>query len=175
MSILDEAKNRAVSLATGVANAVGGKDAADAVNGQWVTVNCTVVEAEELWRDPNRMSVVLGELGEVTLSGPDAYRWTLHAGPVSTTWESRLHSEDGGLRFVGTGSGSDTDANEILVSYRPAPNGLGTEMGLRTKTPAPDLLSGALAFKVLYRCRALLQTGEVPTIRNNPSARPSAR
>ncbi|MBO0679179.1 hypothetical protein JRC04_17075 [Mycolicibacterium sp. S2-37] len=171
MGYLDTAKDRAAAVAGTLVSKITDKDPADAANGQWVTVNCTVVEAEELWRDPNRMSVVLGELGEVEFSAPDSYRWKLHAGPVSTTWQSRVHSENGGLRFVGAGE----DANEILVTYRPAPNGLGTELGLRTKTPAPDLLSGALAFKVLYRCRALLQTGEVPTIRSNPSARPSAR
>jgi hypothetical protein len=46
---------------------------------------------------------------------------------------------------------------------------------LRVEAPAPRLLSGAAAFKVLYRLRALMQTGEVPTIKSNPSARASAR
>ena len=171
MSIIDAAKDRASSLAGTVVNKIADKATTEAANGQWVTVTCTVVEAEELWRDPHRLSIVLGELGEVELTDPDRYRWRLHGGPVETTWESQVHSENGGLRFVGTGA----DPNEIVVTYRPAPNHLGTELGLKTKTPAPDLLSGALAFKVLYRCRALLQTGEVPTIRSNPSARPSAR
>ena len=173
MSILDSAKDRATHLAAGVVSVVSDKMSdktpAAASNGQTVTINADVVEVEELWRDARRMSVVLGELGDVEYTGPDRYRWKLHAGPVETTWESRVHSMDGGLRFTGE------DGNEILVSFRPAPNHLGTEVTLKTKTPAPDLLSGALAFKVLYRCRALLQTGEVPTIRNNPSARPSAR
>lgn len=173
MGYLDTAKDRAVGVAGTLVNKITGDEPAEAANGQWVTVRCTVVEAEELWRDARRMSIVLGDLGEVEYRDPDIYRWTLHAGPASTTWESRVHSEPGGLRFVGTGGGPDT--NEIVVIYRPAPNELGTELGLKTKTPAPDLLSGAMAFKVLYRCRALLLTGEVPTIRSNPSARPSAR
>lgn len=168
MSILDSARNQAKNLAAGVIDKVVEK-APDATNGQTVTIKATVVEVEELWRDARRMSVVLGDLGDVEYSGPDRYRWHLHAGPVSTTWESRIHTDEGGLRFAGD------DGNEILVHFRPAPNHLGTEVTLKTKTPAPDLLSGALAFKLLYRCRALLQTGEVPTIRNNPSARPSAR
>lgn len=169
MSILDSAKHRAVSLATEVVNIIGDRTSGDATGGQTVTINADVVEVEELFRDARRMSVVLGELGDVDYTGPDRYRWNLHAGPVSTMWESRIHTDDGGVRFVGD------DGNEILVGFRPAPNHLGTEVTLKTKTPAPDLLSGALAFKLLYRCRALLQTGEVPTIRNNPSARPSAR
>lgn len=171
MSLFDTAKERATSLAGSVVNKIAENSSDDPATGQSVTVKCTVVEAEELWRDPHRMSVVLGELGEVEVTGPDRYRWTLRGGPVETTWESQVHTDNGGLRFVSTG----TDANEIIVSYRQAPNHLGTELSLRLKTPAPDLLTGALAFKVLYRCRALLQTGEVPTIRSNPSARPSAR
>jgi uncharacterized membrane protein len=136
---------------------------------QSVTIQCSVVDAEELWRDAHRLSILLGDLGDVQLSGSDRYRWRLHSGPVDTTWNSRLVSDNGGLRFVGE------DGNEIIVTYRPAPRHLGTEVTLRTKTPVPGLLSGALAFKVLYRARALLQTGEVPTIRHNPSARSSAR
>jgi uncharacterized membrane protein len=138
---------------------------------QSVTINCDVVQAEELWRDHRRLSVVLSELGEVEFTEPDRYRFNLHAGPVSVTFDSRLITENGGLRFVGIGS----DDNEIIVAYRPAPQHLGTEVTLRTKTPAPDLLSGALAFKILYRARALMQTGEVPTLRENPSARKSPR
>jgi uncharacterized membrane protein len=171
MSLFDTAKERATSLAGSVVHKIAENAPDDPATGQSVTINCTVVQAEELWRDAHRMSIVLGELGQVEVTQPDHYRWTLRAGPTETTWESRVRSENGGLRFVGTGD----DANEIIVSYRPAPNHLGTEMSLRLKTPAPDLLTGAVAFKVLYRCRALLQTGEVPTIRSNPSARPSAR
>lgn len=168
MSILESARNRATDLAAGVIDKVVEKTP-DAANGQSVTINADVVEVEELWRDARRMSVVLGELGDVEHTQPDRYRWRLRAGSVSMTWESEIHTDTGGLRFTGD------DGNEILVGFRPAPNHLGTEVTLKTKTPAPDLLSGALAYKVLYRCRALLQTGEVPTIRNNPSARPSAR
>jgi hypothetical protein len=110
---------------------------------------------------------VLGDIAEVETIGNDRYRWQLMDGPA---WESRLAAEPGRLRYVGT-----SDDNELAVEYRPAPNDLGTEVTLRVKVPAPGLLSGAAAFKVLYRTRALIQTGEVPTIRSNPSARKSAR
>lgn len=83
-------------------------------------------------------------------------------------WESTLVEEADGVRFVG-------DGNQIEVKYRPAPHELGTEVALSVKTAAPALLSGAAAYKVLYRLRALMQTGEVPTIQSNPSARKSVR
>ncbi|OCB31378.1 hypothetical protein [Mycobacterium parascrofulaceum] len=137
--------------------------------GQTVTIACPVERIEQFWHDPEQMSIVLGDIAEVELRGPDRYRWRLLAGP-KTVWDSELIPEPEGLRFVGTG-----DAKQITVTYRPAPGQLGTEVTLRATTPAPDLLAGAAAFKVLYRLRALMQTGEVPTVRTNPSARKSAR
>ncbi|MCV7381285.1 hypothetical protein BST11_12115 [Mycobacterium alsense] len=139
------------------------------VAGQTVTIACPPERIERFWRDPQQLSTVLGDIADVDTGGPDRYRWRLHTDPEAV-WESQLVAEPGGVRFVGTG-----DKNEIAVSYRPAPRGLGTEVTLRVASPVPGLLSGAAAFKLLYRLRALMQTGEVPTIRSNPSARASAR
>lgn len=164
MNVLDNAKGQIAGLVDKIADHAPQNTAQ-----QTVTVACTVVAAEELWRDPHRLSQVLGELGEVRFTEPNRYHWHLHAAGIDLDWESRLASDTDALRFIGS------DGNEIIVSYRPAPNNLGTEMTLRTKTPAPQLLSGAVAFTMLYRARALLQTGEIPTIRRNPSARESAR
>ncbi|OBB96431.1 hypothetical protein [Mycobacterium sp. 852002-40037_SCH5390672] len=134
---------------------------------QTVTVACPVERIEQFWRDPDQLSVVLGDIAEIDADGRDRYRWRMFAEP-RVAWESRLVADPGGVRFVGNG-------NEIVVKYRPAPHELGTEVTLRVKAPAPALLSGAAAFKILHRLRALMQTGEVPTIRSNPSARKSAR
>lgn len=141
--------------------------APSAAKAQTVTIACKPERIEQLWRDPEQLSVVLGDIAEVETIGNDRYRWQLMDGPA---WESRLSAEPGRLRYVGT-----SDDNELAVEYRPAPNDLGTEVTLRVEVAAPGLLSGAAAFKVLYRTRALIQTGEVPTIRSNPSARKSAR
>lgn len=134
---------------------------------QTVTIACPVQRIEQFWRDPDQLSVVLGDIADIDADGRDRYRWRMSAEPP-VIWESTRVIEPGGVRFVGQG-------NEIAVKYRPAPRQLGTEVTLRVKAPAPALLSGAAAFKILYRLRALLQTGEVPTIRSNPSARKSAR
>lgn len=143
-------------------------DAAPAgAKAQTVTIACQPERIEQFWRDPDQLSVVLGDIAEVEALGGDRYRWRLDEGPA---WDSRLAVEPGRVRFAGTG-----DDHELVVEYRLASNDLGTEVTLRVQAPAPGLLSGAAAFKVLYRLRALVQTGEVPTIRNNPSARKSAR
>lgn len=136
---------------------------------QTVTIGCSAERVAEFWRDPAQLSVVLGDIGTVESAGGETYRWRLTDEP-DVAWESRLATDAGATRFIGTG-----DDNELSVNYRPAPRDMGTEVTLRVKTPAPGLLSGAAAYKVLYRLRALLQTGEVPTIKSNPSARSSAR
>jgi uncharacterized membrane protein len=164
VSYLDSAKNQALGIASKVVDRLPRRDKA-----QTVTIACPRERIEQFWRDPAQLSVVLGDVAEVDATGPDRYRWRLLTGP-EVSWESELVPEPDGVRFVGI-----ADGNELLVSYRPAPHDLGTEVTLHAKTPAPGLLSGAAAYKVLYRLRALLQTGEVPTLRSNPSARASAR
>lgn len=178
MKYLDFAKDQVVGSVKGSVKAVV-KKVVDAqpprATAQTVTVACPVERIAQFWRDPQQLSEVLGDVAEVEVSGPYRYRWRLLGGSA-VAWDSRLVPEDNpghnpehnGVRFIGGG-------NELAISYRPAPHDLGTEVTLRATTPAPGLLSGAAAFKVLYRLRALMQTGEAPTIRSNPSARASAR
>lgn len=166
MKYLDFARDQVVGAVKGVVKKVVDAQPARAT-AQTVTVACPVERIAQFWRDPQQLSEVLGDVAEVEVSGPYRYRWRLLGGSA-VAWDSRLVPEDDGVRFIGGG-------NELAISYRPAPHDLGTEVTLRATTPAPGLLSGAAAFKVLYRLRALMQTGEVPTIRSNPSARASAR
>lgn len=136
---------------------------------QSVTVGCPVIEAEDFWRDARRVSMALADAGEVRFSAPNRYDWLLGGGQNPVRIASRLVSEAGRLRFVADGG------SEIAVELRAAPHHLGTEMTLHTRLPVPSLLAGAAAFTLLYRARALIQTGEVPTIAHNPSARPTPR
>ncbi|MCG5433483.1 hypothetical protein LV457_14475 [Mycobacterium sp. MYCO198283] len=160
--------NIVTSIGKRVTDAVGQVvDRASSSGGsQTVTIGRPPEAVAQLWRDPQQLSRLLGEIGEVTQDG-DTYRWTL--GDDATSWETRLQVEGDRLRFVGD------NATELTVTLRPAPNQLGTEVTLTPKTPLPDLVTGAVAFTMLYRARALLQTGEIPTIRQNPSGRASAR
>lgn len=162
MSYLESAKNQVLGAVNKVIDLPSRQGRA-----QTVTIACPVERIEQFWGDPDQLSVVLGDVAEIDAGERDRYRWKMSAEP-QVEWESTRVAEPGGVRFVGQG-------NEIAVRYRPAPHELGTEVTLRVKAPAPALLSGAVTFKILYRLRALMQTGEVPTIRSNPSARTSAR
>lgn len=160
MSVIGAAKDQIVGLVGRIVDGTHGGSAA-----QTVTVACTTVAAEDFWRDSRRVSAALGELGYVTFTEPNVYVWRFYAGDVPLKWRSRLVADDARLRFV-----SDTET-EILIGLRQAPNHLGTEMTLRASLPVPGLLAGAAAFRLLYRVRALIQTGEAPTLARNPDGR----
>ncbi|GAA5107969.1 hypothetical protein [Nocardia iowensis] len=171
MNYLDKAKEQLTDLVGKVI------DSGSSGGGtQTVTISCPRDQVEQFWRDPEKLSAVLGDIAEVRSTGPTGYQWILHRGDAeSITWDTTLVAEEGSLRFVrATGNGSSTEGAEIQLTFRDAPHDLGTEVTLRVQSPIPDLLTGAAAFKVLYRARALLQTGEVPTLAHNPSARAAA-
>ncbi|WP_174187296.1 SRPBCC family protein [Nocardia barduliensis] len=146
---------------------------------QTVTIARPRAEVERFWRDPANLSEVLGDVAEVRSTGPSSYEWTLHSGADGrTTWKTTLHDEEEGrLRFVGSTDDDTSSAPglELELRFRDAPRDLGTEVTMRARTPLPDVLTGAATFTALYRARARLQTGEMPTLAHNPSARDSAR
>ncbi len=101
------------------------------------------------------------------------YQQLLHAMNDGTTWDCVVAVEDDAImRFVDV---NPEKSAGIMVQFREAPQDRGTEVIARTTSPGPGALTGVLTFKVLYRARALLMTGEVPTIEFNPSARDSDR
>jgi uncharacterized membrane protein len=169
-TVVDTAKEQLRHVAGAVANRTGHRE-----QSQSVTIRSDPETVQQLFRDPGRLSEVLGDIAEVQQTGGDHFRWVFRQGPLDgASWDSVLVADSGQLRFVDAGQKGATGSG-IILDFNEAPRGQGTEVTLRVKSPAPALLSGALAFKALYRARALLQTGEIPTIRKNPSARKSAR
>jgi hypothetical protein len=60
------------------------------------------------------------------------------------------------------------------VRFRPAPQGRGTEVLLRLDAPAGGTLGfvpSAVAGKALRNFKSLVETGEIPTLKRNPSGR----
>jgi uncharacterized membrane protein len=141
---------------------------------QAVTIPRPRHEVAAFFRDADRLSQVFGDVAEVESAGPDRMRWTfVSQGANGPSWDCVVAVDDETqLRYV------DADADSsagIVLRFRDAPQDRGTEVVARVSSPAPGALTGALLFKALYRSRALLVTGEVPTIKENPSARDSER
>jgi uncharacterized membrane protein len=88
--------------------------------------------------------------------------------------DARLTEERSGELLRWTGAGGTGTGLEVVL--RPAPAGDGTAVTMRLELgqdgAATGAIAGALAVKTLYRTKALFETGEVPTLEKNPSARP---
>jgi len=173
MNVTDAVMDRLGVVVTKVVGAASGRG-----HPQIVTIGRPRAEVERLWRDPRLLSLVFGEMASVHRAdgtrddSADGTRYVWRLGPddgETVTWTTTLAEEPGTLRFTGTGD--DQAGTYLQVDFRDAPRGLGTEVTLSVRAPLPDILTDTAAFAALYRARALLQTGEIPTLAGNPSAR----
>lgn len=158
----------------------GSPPGAEGAAQQTLTLQADAAQVLRALADPKVLSRLLGELGsveEVRDGAGDGLRWTLAAGEGhdGLVWVTELQRREGGLRHTGPvegeGGGEDAPQRSLDAATAPAPRDLGTEVRLRLDLPLPRLAAGAAAFTVLYRLRALLQTGEIPTLRPQPAAR----
>ena len=174
MNVVDTTKEHVKQLVEKVAQKVAETTASGVgfdSSIQAVTIGKPRAEVMRFFTDADRLSEVFGDVAEVVSTGPDRMRWKFTRG--SLEWECVVVTEDDArLRFVDVEPNEDTG---IVLEFRDAPRDRGTEVIARVSSPAPGALTGLPTFKALYRARALLMTGEVPTIRHNPSARASDR
>jgi uncharacterized membrane protein len=166
MNVIETAKERAREVAAKVLHASETEP-----RSQSITIRAPRQGVAEFFQDAERLSVVFGDIAEVEHLGPHRLRWTF-AGGEAAVWECAVTADDSRVEFNDVQSGNTA---QVLLELRDASGDRGTEVVARISTPAPGLLTGPLTFKALYRARALLQTGEVPTLHHNPSARASDR
>lgn len=150
----------------------GGSSGSGAAVQQTVTMTAPAVDVLTALEDPAVLSRLLGELGSVELrEGGQRWRFAAGEGHDGLVWDTALARRPDGLRYEGQVSGADERAGSLDVATSPAPRDHGLEVRLVLDLPLPRLAAGAAAFTLLYRLRALLVSGEVPTLRPQPSAR----
>lgn len=149
-----------------------------------ITIGRPADELYETWRDPDQLSEIMGRFAEVAASDEDRLRWTVH-GPLGrdVSWETRLVEAEPGERLRWETPADATVPNEGSVRFRPAPGDRGTEVTLSIDFDPPggalgnvalqrlDIVPEALAGTALHRFKALAESGEIPTLADNPSAR----
>lgn len=174
---LTTARGLATKAATAAAHAgrgLLGRAQTSDTQQQTLTIARPVENVLAACRDVGVLSTLLGSAGTVASAAPDRYSWTI----ADTTVETHLIVQPNRLAFstdAPTGS-RGADATEYLaIEAWPAPRWGGAEVVLRLRVPQlpgpADLAAGGLAFTMVYRLRALLQTGEVPTLGEVPSGR----
>lgn len=151
-----------------------------------ITVNRPAAELYEWWRDPQGLGRIMGHVANVTATGETSTHWALKipdSHPLS--WDAEIHDdlEHGLLRWhAPPGQDIETDGT---VRFSPAPGDRGTEVTLnfRFHSTHPGLAAAAAhlgmipdmaAMHALRRFKSLVETGELPTLKNNPTARRNA-
>ena len=149
-----------------------------------ITIGRPADELYRRWREPETLSQVMGHAAEVRDAGEGRTHWRVHA-PLgqSLEWETRVVEERPGELIRGESLAGAALANEGSVTFRPAPGDWGTEVTLHFRFDPPGGAAGTAAAKLmeavpktlvskaLRRFKSLVETGEVPTLEHNPSAR----
>ncbi|NUB25665.1 cyclase [Azospirillum brasilense] len=145
------------------------------------------VPAEKLfrhWRNVRHLAALFPHLDAVEILSDTESRWKAHGpGGVPVVWNSRLDKvRENELITWHTLEGADLP-HRGTVLFRPAPGGRGTEVSLTlayhppggTGGNAVSRLFGAApeqqAREALRRLKRIMEVGELPTIKGQPSGR----
>lgn len=149
-----------------------------------ITIGKSAEELYRLWRKPGTLSQVMNHFAEVHEADKGLAHWQMHA-PLGQTWEWDSHIvEERENEFTHWESleGSSLP-NEGSVQLQAAPGNRGTEVKLRFQFKPPGGVVGTATAKLmeavpktfigkaLRRFKSLAETGEIPSLERNPSAR----
>lgn len=159
-----------------------GSSEGSAVVEESITIGRPREELYESATDAETVTQVLRPAAVVSEEGDGLWVWTVEL-PLGREMalETELVEDGEGLRWESRGR---VDVKGI-VTFEPAPADRGTELAVRVDADLPGgalgaavarktgLLPETLASKALYRFKSLVETGEIPTLEANPSARGS--
>lgn len=153
---------------------------------QCITIGKPAAEVHALWRNPDVLDKVRLPFQQLTQLGSDHLRWTMKL-PAGSLEIEVLLVEDRPNELVHWRSTSESLIGvDERMRFRPAPQDLGTVTTLEyeidfSRLPAGELLRSVSSYfrrapqaalkKVLENFKSLAETGEVPTLERNPSAR----
>jgi uncharacterized membrane protein len=149
-----------------------------------ITIGKTAEELYHFWRQPNNLSRIMGHFAEITSENGGRMRWKVR-GPFGRVmeWDAQTVEERPGEFLLWESLEGADLPNVGMVRFRPAPAGQGTEVSLHFNFIPPggalgaaalgllDLAPKMVAGKALRRFKSLVETGEIPTLERNPSAR----
>ncbi|WP_223634330.1 SRPBCC family protein [Corallococcus sp. EGB] len=151
-----------------------------------LTVGRPAEELYRLWREPSTLRRLMAGFADVTPTEGDGRHWEIHEPLGKLSFDSRV-VEDRPAEFM---SWESTEGSAVRtrgwIRFRPAPADWGTEVTMHVAfLPPGGALVEALAQRLeaipalrvmtaLRRFKSLAETGELPTLAHNPSARASA-
>ena len=152
-----------------------------------VTINGTPEELYQLWREPQTLPQVMGHFATVTAEADDRAHWVVN-GPAKTSlqWNSQIVQEEAPLFMRWYSTEGARIPNGGSIRFAPATGGRGTVATLEIDFHPPGgsfgkgaakvlgIVPQVLAVKALRRFKALAEAGEIPTLKDNVSARTGA-
>jgi uncharacterized membrane protein len=153
-----------------------------------ITIDKSAEELRALWSDPHNMSRIMGRFAEITQNangGCGLTHWRMRT-PFNRAveWDAQATENDGGISWRSL-PGTELP-NQGEVTFNPGPDAVGTEVRLHMRFEPPLGSAGAWLMEVfrkgpgifagqaLRRFKSLAETGEIPTLENNPSGRGSS-
>lgn len=151
-----------------------------------ITVGKPAHELYEFWRDPWRLAQIMDHVATVTPAGNRTTHWTLKnpAGP-EVSWDAEFVEEKPGEMLRWRSGPDGAVESDGVVRFAPAPGDRGTEVTLNFRIQPGgaagnvaanflNVIPETLALHALRRFKALAETGEIPTIEHNSTARANA-
>lgn len=149
-----------------------------------VTVGEPAEDLSERLREAGTLGRVAGHFAEVTAAGEDRHRWTVEVpGDRDLSWETRLATERSGERLRWETVEGTALFEQWTAEFAPDPGDRGTKVTFRVTFDPPGGTLGSAALErleaapetlvgdALRRFKSLAETGEVPSLEGNPSAR----
>ncbi len=148
-----------------------------------LTVGKGADELYDLWLYPGTVAQVMGHFAELTEAAGDTTRWQVRL-PLGRelAYSTEIFDKQPG-KLVRWASSGDSPPATGSVRFRSAPGARGTVVTLRLEFTPPGGALGKTAAetfksvpetvvgKALRRFKSLAETGEIPTLERNPSAR----
>lgn len=149
-----------------------------------ITVERPAKELNRFWRDPDTLSRIMGNFAEVTPADDNRLHWRMRV-PFGRKmeWDTQIIEDRPGEIVRWKSLNGAQLRSEGEVRFHPAPKDWGTETTLHLRFEPPGGAIGKMAVrrfhilprlaaeKTLRRFKSLAETGEIPTLDYNPSAR----
>lgn len=149
-----------------------------------LTIQASPDEVRAFLSEAGNLDHVLGEAGTVEQVSDTEQRWRLNS-PLGQALSWTMRREDPGTsdELHWTSEGTGEAEIEMNIGLAPAPGDRGTEVTMALGFHPPggavgkalferlDVVPHALVGRMLRRTKAIVETGEAPTLSGSPSAR----
>ena len=152
----------------------------------FITIGADAGRLYDVWLEPQTMNQILGHVAHIETQNDGAMHWRADL-PLHRTleWTAQTTDKKAG-EFVAWASAPDAPLQSSgRVEFKNAPGNRGTEVHLHAHFEPPlgalgeaaakflEIVPSTAASKALRNFKALVETGEIPTLNGNVSARGS--